>query len=65
MNYKRSEIKELTTESIIANIFYYGIGMSNEDGTKRMDKELAWHCDELARRGVVVDGNYLYEMMCQ
>lgn len=50
--YKRSEIKELSNEGLISNFFWYGIQMCNERGTKRDDKELAWRCDELGKRGI-------------
>lgn len=62
--YKRNEIKELTTDGIISNIFYYGIEMCNEQGTKQAEKELKWHCEELAKRGIVADGEELYKRMC-
>lgn len=61
---KRSEIKKMTTEEIVVQIFYMGVSMCNAS-TKKQEKELEWYCDELAKREVVVNGKKLYESMCQ
>lgn len=61
---KRREIREMSTEDIIATIFYMGVGMVNKS-TKAQEKELSWYCEELALRGIVHDGKKLYEKMCQ
>lgn len=62
---RKKEIHELTTESIITNVFYYGVWLCNDGGTKQAEKELSWHCEELANRGVVEDGESLYKSMCK
>lgn len=62
---RKKEIKEMSVTQIIRNIFFYGITMSDDRGTKQEDKELLWHCLELEHRGIVPDGNILYDEMCK
>lgn len=57
----RGEIANMKNETIIVNIFFKGIVMSGDGGTKREDKELRWMFDELEKRGVITDAADVYE----
>lgn len=58
---KASEIKAMSTADIIVQIFYLGIMMSDERGTKADDKDLERLFKELESRGVIEDGRAAYE----
>lgn len=62
---KYAEIKKLSNEEIIADIFYLGVACVNDGGTKADEENLRRYYKELANRGVVSDWAKAYEMVCR
>lgn len=59
------EIKELDNAGLIEEIFYLGIMMSNHKPVKKWEQKLERLCKECGRRGMVEDGDELYERVCK
>ena len=57
--------RRMTTECIIAKIFYYGVIMANDKGTKSDEESLRWCYKELERRGVVDDWESAYQLVTE
>ena len=58
---KVKDIKVMTNEDIIANIFYMGILMCNNGGTQADETTLQRYYKELANRGIVQDWEEAYK----
>lgn len=57
---KISEIKEMSNERIVANIFFYGITMSGDKGSNQDEESLKRLFKELGNRGVFSDWEQAY-----
>lgn len=58
----KKEVKALSNEELIAQMFYYGIACSNEKKpAKSREQAIARVCKELEERGIVEDALKLYE----
>lgn len=56
------EIKEMTNEQLIANMFYMGVAVANEKKpAKKREVTIARICKELEKRNIIEDANALYE----
>ena len=58
---RTDEIKAMDTADIIISIYYLGIVMSDERGTKSEERTLQHLFKELEKRGVIQDGAKAYE----
>lgn len=62
---KVSEIKKLSNEQLLVELFYMGVQMCGGKSLKKDELTLERMCKDCERRGFVKDGEHLYWSMCQ